>query len=503
MSRKIKIFDTTLRDGEQSPGCSMHLNEKLELALQLERLGVDAIEAGFAIASPGDFKSVKAVAETIKNCQIASLCRALPGDIDASYEALRGAEAPRLHIFLATSPIHLKYKLKMTEQMVLERIAAMVKYAKKLMANVEFSAEDASRTPLPYLLQAIQTAIDNGATTVNIPDTVGYSTPQEMFEIISFLKNNLNGIENVDISCHNHNDLGCGVANSLACVLAGASQIECTINGIGERAGNASLEEIVMALKTRQDFYNAHTDINTKQIYRTSRMLANIIGVQIPPTKPIVGANAFAHESGIHQHGVLAEKTTYEILSPEDVGVPENKIVLGKHSGKHAFNEHLKEMGYELDEKELLDMFEKFKVLCDKKKYVSRKDIEALLAHKERVMGEDEYTLTNFGVSRTTTGRSAATVEIAHKKLVHFATEEGDGPVDASFKAINKIVGKEISLTDFSVASVTEGKDALGEAIVKVKLGENAATGRGISTDIIESSLLAYINAVNKLMLEE
>ncbi len=503
MSRKIKIFDTTLRDGEQSPGCSMHLSEKLELALQLERLGVDVIEAGFAIASPGDFKSVKAVAETIKDCQIASLCRALPGDIDASYEALRGAASPRLHIFLATSPIHLKYKLRMTQDEVLERIAAMVKYAKKLISNVEFSAEDASRTPLPYLLKAIQTAIDNGADTVNIPDTVGYSTPQEMFEIISYLKNNLVGVEKIDISCHNHNDLGCGVANSLACVLAGASQVECTINGIGERAGNASLEEVVMALNTRKDFYGVYTNINTKQIYRTSRMLSNIIGVQIPPTKPIVGANAFAHESGIHQHGVLAEKTTYEILSPEDVGVPENKIVLGKHSGKHAFAEHLKEMGYELSENELLDMFDKFKALCDKKKYVSRKDIEALLAHKEKVAGDGEYALNNFGVSRTTKGRSAATVELVHKELVHFATDEGDGPVDASFKAINKIIAKEISLTDFSVSSVTEGKDALGEAIVKIKYGENTATGRGISTDIIESSLLAYINAVNKLVMEE
>lgn len=385
---------------------------------------------------------------------------------------------------------------------MLERIAAMVKYAKKLLSNIEFSAEDASRTPLPYLLKAIQTAVDNGATCVNIPDTVGYSTPQEMFEIISYLKNNLHGIEHVDISCHNHNDLGCGVANSLACVLAGASQVECTINGIGERAGNASMEEIVMAIKTRGDFYNAYTDINTKQIYRSSRMLSNIIGVQIPPTKPIVGANAFAHESGIHQHGVLAEKTTYEILSPEEVGVPENKIVLGKHSGKHAFNEHLKEMGYELNEEELLDMFDKFKVLCDKKKYVSRKDIEALLIHKERTVSESEYSLTNFGVSRTTTGRSAATVELARNKLVQFATEEGDGPVDASFRAINKIVGKDISLTDFSVTSVTEGKDALGEAIVKIAYGKENATGRGISTDIIESSLLAYINAVNKLAVE-
>ena len=503
MSKKIKIFDTTLRDGEQSPGCSMHLSEKLEIALQLEKLNVDIIEAGFAIASKGDFKSVKAVADTIKNCSVASLCRAVQGDIDASYEALKGAVSPRIHTFLATSPIHLKYKLKMTEAQVLEKIAAMVKYAKSLISNVEFSAEDASRTPLPFLQKAIQVAIDNGATCVNIPDTVGYSTPQEMFNIISHLKNNLYGIEKVDISCHNHNDLGCGVANSLACVLAGATQVECTINGIGERAGNASLEEIVMAIKTRSDFYNAHTDINTKQIYRTSKLLSNIIGVQIQPTIPIVGANAFAHESGIHQHGVLNEKSTYEILSPEDVGVPENKIVLGKHSGKHAFSEHLKEMGYELSQDELLEMFDKFKSLCDKKKYVSRKDIEALMTSKVKVVNDEEFALTNFGVSRTTTGLSSATVELSHKKLVRFATEEGDGPVDASFKAINKIVGKEISLSDFTLNSVTEGKDALGEAIVKLNLGEAFATGRGVSTDIIEASLLAYLNGVNKILREE
>ena len=346
--KRIKIFDTTLRDGEQSPGCSMNLPEKIEMAKQLEKLGVDIIEAGFAIASPMDHKSVQAIAGAVTNCTVASLARCTKGDIDAAWDAVKEAKHPRIHVFLATSEIHMKYKLQMSPEQVLQRISDMVSYAKSFCDDIEFSAEDASRSDWAFLAQCYSNAVAAGATTLNVPDTVGYSTPAEMAELITYLRQNVTGVENVDISVHCHNDLGMAVANSLACVKAGATQIECTVNGIGERAGNASLEEIVMALHTRRDFYDAETNINTKQIYRSSKLLSNITGVPIPPSKAIVGANAFAHESGIHQHGVIANAQTYEIMNSMDVGIPQNTMVLGKHSGKHALREKLISMGYEL-----------------------------------------------------------------------------------------------------------------------------------------------------------
>jgi 2-isopropylmalate synthase len=498
--RKIKIFDTTLRDGEQSPGCSMHFDEKIAIALQLEKLGVDIMEAGFAAASQGDLNSIKEISKKIKNCTVTSLARAVKSDIDAAYEAVKDAVSPRIHTFIATSPIHLEYKLKMTEDEVLQRIKDMVTYSKKYLSDIEFSAEDASRTPLPFLAKAIATAIKYGATTVNIPDTVGYSTPNEMFNIIKYLTENVEGIDKVTISSHVHDDLGLGVANSLACVLAGASQVECTVSGIGERAGNACLEEIVMGLKVRPDIYDAYTNIKTTEIYNTAKLISSIIGARIPANKAIIGANAFAHESGIHQHGVLANKSTYEIISPEDVGVPQNKIVLGKHSGKHAFESHLKEMGIDLTPDEIIKAFESFKHLCDKKKYVSRKDIESIVLHKKGGIKTGIYNLKHYEVIRIKNKYVYASIYLIKEGIEIECSSEGDGPVDAAFKAINTLIDKQIALTNFAIHSVTEGEDALGEAIVKLEFEKNTYTGKGVSTDIIEASIIAYIDGVNKLL---
>ena len=496
--RKIKIFDTTLRDGEQSPGCSMHISEKLEVALQLERLKVDIIEAGFAVASPGDFESVKEVSRAIKNCAVASLARASTGDIDAAYGALKYAAAPRIHVFLATSPLHMEYKLKMSPQTVLEKIADSVKYARGLVPDIEFSAEDASRSDREFLAKACAVAIKNGAATINIPDTVGYSTPQEMYDLIKYLTANVDGAEKAVFSAHNHNDLGLGVANSLAMALAGAGQIECTVNGIGERAGNASLEEIVMGFATRPHFYGAETGIDTHEIYRTCRLIAGITGVSIHPTKPIVGANAFAHESGIHQHGVMNKRETYEIMSPQSVGIPENRIVLGKHSGRHAFAEHLKDMGYTLDETEVNEVFAEFKLLADKKKFVSDKDIEALLSSGIKSRTDRKYALGGFNIN-CSKGVASATVTIVYDNTHVTQAAHGDGPLDAAFNAVNAALKTGYVLTDYNVRSITGGNDAQGESAVKLSYGGSAAAGRGVSTDVIESGILAYIDAVNKL----
>lgn len=497
--KRIKIFDTTLRDGEQSPGCSMHLNEKIEVALQLEKLGVDVIEAGFAVSSLGDFKSVKAIANAVKNCTVVSLTRCVKGDIESSYNALNSAVSPRIHLFLATSPIHMQYKLKMSPEQVLEKIAESISYAKTLISDIEFSAEDAARSDPAFLAKVFSTAIKCGATVINVPDTVGYSTPQEMYDLIKYLKENTEGIEKVDISAHNHNDLGLAAANSLAMVLAGATQIECTVNGIGERAGNTSLEEFVMALKTRESFYNAYTNINTKEIYRTSRLISTVTGVPVSPTKPIVGVNAFAHESGIHQHGVMANRLTYEIMNPEDVGVPQNRIVLGKHSGRHAFSEHLKNLGYDLSAEDLNTYFTKFKDLADKKKYVADKDIEALMTDRNKTAITAQYRLTNFKISSEKTQKSNAAVTLETPLGQKTASYNGNGPLDSAIKAINEIIAKDIVLFDFSVRSVTEGEDALGEASIKISFDGETAVGRGVSTDILEATLLAYIDGINKL----
>ena len=499
--KRIRIFDTTLRDGEQSPGCSMNLTEKIEMARQLEKLGVDVIEAGFAIASPMDHKSVQTIAAAVSNCTVASLARCTKGDIDAAWDAVKEAKHPRIHVFLATSDIHMEYKLKMTREQVLERISSMVAYAKSFCDDIEFSAEDASRSDRAFLAQCYTNAVAAGATTLNVPDTVGYSTPQEMAELITYLKEHVEGIENTDISVHCHDDLGMAVANTLACIKAGATQVECTVNGIGERAGNASLEEIVMALHTRRDFYEAETGINTRQIYNSSKLLSNITGVPIPPSKAIVGANAFAHESGIHQHGVISNAQTYEIMKSTDVGIPQNTMVLGKHSGKHALREKLASMGYELDDQEMENVFARFKDLADKKKNITGSDIAALVRHRRnafigtcKLLGH--VVNTGHGVPNTSYIKLQRGDEVLEDVAI------GTGPLDASFQAINRMLGMEdIRLESFSLNAVTDGEDAVGEAVVKLEDKNGATyTGTGLSTDIIESSIRAYVNGINKMM---
>lgn len=502
MSSRIKIFDTTLRDGEQTPGVNLNIQEKLEIARQLEKLGVDVIEAGFAIASPGDFEAVKAVSENIKNATIASLARAVEKDIDRAWEAVKGAVSPRIHTFIATSDIHLKYKLKMTEDEVLERAVAMVKYAKKYCSDVEFSAEDASRTRIEFLIKVIEEVIKAGATVINIPDTVGYTTPIEFGNMIRAIKEKVSNIDKVDISVHCHNDLGLAVANSLAAVMNGATQVECTINGLGERAGNAALEEIIMGIDTRKDFYKIGHKIDTKQIYRTSKLVSSLTGITVQPNKAIVGANAFAHESGIHQHGVLSEKSTYEIMKPESIGLAQNRMVLGKLSGRHAFEERLKEMGYTtLSPEAIQKAFEKFKSLADKKKVVLDKDIEALIEEKVSEVPEI-YELESFQI--TSGNKSVATSTVSLKKNENIITEAatGDGPVDAAFNAIERAVGMSFTLEDYSLRAVTEGKDALGEVTVRVSKDGKLFVGRGVSTDIIEAGVRAYLNAINRAISE-
>ena len=498
--KHIKIFDTTLRDGEQSPGCSMNLSEKIEMAKQLEKLGVDIIEAGFAIASPMDHKSVQAIAGAVENCTVASLARCTKGDIDAAWDAVKGAKHPRIHVFLATSEIHMKYKLQMSPEQVLQRITDMVGYASSLCGDIEFSAEDASRSEWAFLAQCYSNAVAAGATTLNVPDTVGYSTPMEMAELITYLRQNVTGVENVDISVHCHDDLGMAVANSLACIKAGATQVECTVNGIGERAGNASLEEIVMALHTRRDFYGAETGVNTKQIYRSSKLLSNITGVPIPPSKAVVGANAFAHESGIHQHGVMANAQTYEIMKSVDVGVPQNTMVLGKHSGKHALRDKLATMGYEISDQELEKVFARFKILADKKKNITTADLEALVLHRHNANYENCQLVShvvNAGDGLPNT--SCIKLKRAGEEMEEVAI--GSGPLDASFKAINRMLGLDIKLDSFSLNAVTDGEDAIGEAVVKIEAPNGRRyTGTGLSTDIIESSIRAYVNGINKMM---
>lgn len=499
MERHIKIFDTTLRDGEQAPHCSMNTEEKLEIAKQLEILGVDCIEAGFPISSKGSFEAVEQIAKTIKNSQIAALARAKKEDIDAAYQAIQYAAAPRIHTFLATSPIHMQYKLKMTPEQVLEHIRESVSYARTLCSDVEFSAEDAMRSDPEFLARALSVAIKAGATVVNVPDTVGYVTPEEMAERIRYLYQTVEGIEKVDVSIHCHNDLGMAVANTLAAIRAGATQAECTVNGIGERAGNAALEEIVMALKTRRNLFEAYTNIDTRQISHTSKLVYTIIGQSAPLNKPIVGANAFAHESGIHQHGVLAARETYEIMKAEDIGIRKNKLVIGKHSGRHAIAEKIREMGYTFTEEELTQYYNRIMELCDKKKYVSDSDIEAIVYNKERSAGA--YKLEYFDIHTSTNSSSTCLIKMSRNGEVKETVSLGDGPINAAYNAINQITGNICEeLVNYDIHSVSDGNDALGEVTVRLKSGDRTVTGRGLSTNIIESSILAYINGINKLI---
>jgi len=499
MSRKIYIFDTTLRDGEQTPGVSLNVQEKLEIAKQLQRLGVDVIEAGFPFASKGDFEAVKSIAQNIKGPVIVALARTSKMDIDRAWEAVKYADKPRIHIFIATSDLHMKYKLNMKPNEVLNTAIEMVSYAKSLCPSVEFSPEDGSRTSLDFLYKVLESVIVAGADILNIPDTVGYSTPNEYGAFIKGIKNNVPNINKVMISVHCHNDLGLAVANSLAAIENGAEQIECAVNGLGERAGNAALEEVVMAIKTRRDNFNCYTDIVTEQIKRTSALVSHMTGIQIQCNKAIVGANAFSHESGIHQHGMLNNRNTYEIMTPESIGLKNSSMVLGKLSGRHAFEEHLKELGYvDLEQDKIYEAFLKFKDLADKKKFVSDQDIEALII-QESVQITEIYKLEYFQVSSGSNTLATSTVKIKHEDKNLEEASCGDGPVDATFRAIEKAIGINIKLEEYFLKAIGADKNALGEVTLKIRKDSNIFTGKGISTDVVESSARAYMNAINKM----
>ena len=498
-SRRIVIFDTTLRDGEQSPGASMNLAEKMEVAQALLALGVDCIEAGFPIASPGDFEAVREIARSVRGVQICGLARCREEDIDRAWEAVRHAQQPRIHVFLATSAIHREFKLKMEKSDIIRHAVAGVQRAVGYCPNVEFSPEDAARTEADFLCEVVEAAIAAGATTVNIPDTVGYATPAHMHQVIQTLRNRVPNIDKAVISVHCHNDLGMAVANSLAAVEAGAGQIECTINGLGERAGNCSLEEVVMALRTRNDFYHAHTNVNTRRLVPTSRLVAGVTGIQVQRNKAIVGQNAFAHEAGIHQDGMLKERTTYEIMRPEDVGFATTELVLGKHSGRAALASRIKALGYSLGSDQIQQIFESFKVLADKKKEIYDADIAALTEQEMRQVPE----LWSFVSYNITSGTGQ--IPSVHLRLCRGQNEVatdvvgGDGPVDAVFLAIENLTGISVVCKDFNVHSVTVGKDALGEVMVQIEHGGRMYRGRGVSTDSVEASARAFLNAVNKI----
>jgi len=496
---KIIIFDTTLRDGEQAPGASLNPAEKLEIAHSLSELGVDVIEAGFPISSKGELESVKQVAKAIKGPIICGLARAIKADIDAAHEAVKYSKRPRIHVFLATSKIHMQYKLKKAEDEILKLAVEFVKYARRYCPDVEFSPEDATRTEREFLFRVVEAVIDAGATTVNIPDTVGYTEPGEYGNLIRAIKENVPNISKAVISVHCHNDLGLAVANSLAAIKNGARQVECTVNGIGERAGNASMEEIVMAIKTRRDlFIDVETQINTANIYKASRLVSKLTGLVVAPNKAIVGGNAFRHESGIHQDGVLKERSTYEIIRPEDVGFTGTGIVLGKHSGRHALAERLKELGFSLTAEQLNKINERFKALADKKKNIFDDDLVSMVEDEIRII-KPIWKLESFSINSGTKVVPFAEVVLKYKNKIYPAKSSGDGPVDACFKAIDKITGIKGELQDYRIEAVTKGKDALGEVSLKLKARGKVVTARGSSTDIIESSVRAYINALNKI----
>ena len=499
MKRKIHIFDTTLRDGEQSPGASLTPDEKVKIAKQLERLNVDVIEAGFPVSSPGEMRAVQMISEAVSRPTICGLARMVPKDIDACRRALERAKKKRLHVFLATSRIHREHKLHKKKEEILALARDTVKSAKKDFKEIEFSPEDAARTERDFLLAAVRTAVDAGATVVNIPDTVGYAIPEEFGDLIAYLVKKVPSLgKKVTLSVHCHNDLGLATANSLAAIQAGANQVECTINGIGERAGNASMEEIVMAIDTRKDFIDCRTQIKTEEIVKTSRLVSHLTGMVVQPNKAIVGRNAFSHESGIHQDGVLKKRQTYEIIDPKRVGLSESQIILGKLSGRHAFNERVKKLGYHLGEVELDRAFDRFKKLADQKKYVFDEDIEALIQDEITEVPETwklEYLKTTLETGKP----PEALIRLQRGKQLLEAASEGDGPVDACYKAIEKLTKLKATVSHYAIQSVTGGKDAMGEVNVKIQIEGKEVTGRGASTDIIEASVKAYLFALNKV----
>ncbi len=499
MSREhVYIFDTTLRDGEQSPGNTMNAAEKLRVAKQLEILGVDIIEAGFPIASDGDFESVKQIAETIKLSQVAGLARANFEDIDRAWAAIKRAEQPRIHTFISTSDIHLKYQLRKTRDEVLKIAEAAVKRAKKHTPNVEFSAMDATRSDWDYLCKVFAVAIDAGAITLNVPDTVGYAVPEEFGKLIRYIIDNVPNISQAVISVHCHNDLGLAVANSVAAIKNGARQVECTINGIGERSGNAALEEIVMILRTRKDIFPCDTRIVSEKIYPTSRLITSVTGAPVQPNKAIVGTNAFAHESGIHQDGLLKAKLTYEIMTPQSVGIPKSSLILGKHSGRHAFKDRIKDLGYILNEKELNLAFKRFKTLADMKKDVYDEDVESIIMD-EIVRVPEKFRLAYLSVVCGNMAIPTATVKIEIDGQPYQEASFGDGPVDATLKAIKKIIKTNSKFVKFYVNAITGGTDAQGEVFVKLQEKGRTVIGKGADTDVIVASGKAYVNALNKL----
>ncbi len=499
--KRVIIFDTTLRDGEQSPGASMNLAEKLEVAHALRDLGVDVIEAGFPIASPGDFESVQAIARQVEGPVICGLARCNAADIDRAWEAVRDAARPRVHVFLATSAIHREFKLCMAKEEIIRQAVEGVKRAKGYCDDVEFSPEDGSRTELDFLSEVVERAVEAGATTLNIPDTVGYAVPEQYGDIFRHLKRTVRGIDNVVLSVHCHNDLGLAVANSLAGVQGGARQIECTINGLGERAGNCALEEIVMALRTRGDFFPLLTHINSRRLCQVSRLVSHVTGISVQRNKAIVGQNAFAHEAGIHQDGLLKNRATYEIMRPEDVGLTETEFVLGKHSGRHALLQRARELGYHLDAGQMERVFHSFKELADRKKVIYDADIEAL-CEAQIHEGPSLWTLETF--QAIAGAIPTATVCLWRRDGVIFKDAAvGDGPVDAAFKTIERITGIDVNLRDYQVRSVTVGEDALGEARVEAEYNGKLVRGRGLSTDIIEASALAFIQVINRIVLQQ
>jgi len=498
MKDQVTIFDTTLRDGEQSPGATMNAAEKMRLATQLEKLGVDAMEAGFPAASQGDFEAVKLIAGKIRNTQVTALARTSKEDIDRAWGAIKEAAHPRIHTFIATSDIHLEHKLKMTRDQVIDTAVDAVRYAKTLTGNVEFSAEDGSRSDPDFLCRVFGAAIEAGATTVNLPDTVGYAVPDEFTQLISYIRQHTPNIHRAVLSIHCHNDLGLATANTLAGLKAGARQAEVTINGIGERAGNTSLEEVVMGLYTRNDLLGLNTNINLAEIYSISRLVSMVTGIVVQPNKAVVGANAFAHEAGIHQDGVLKNPMTYEIMKPETIGLARNRLVLGKHSGRHAFKEKLQELGYDLSNGELNKLFDKFKGLADKRKEILDEDIEVLVA-EEILRVPDVYQLDYLNVVSGNVAVPTATVKLKIQGSETLSAGFGIGPIDATFNTISKMVGSRAKLLRFSVNAISGGMDAQGEVTVRLKENGLVALGKGADPDIITASAKAYINGLNRL----
>ena len=499
-NQHVKIFDTTLRDGEQAPGCSMTLREKLRVAKALSDLNVDIIEAGFPAASPGDFDAVKAIADENRGPTICGLARCNPEDIEKVHAAVKGADSHRIHVFVATSAIHREYKLKMAKEEIIKSAVGAIKLARELCDDVEFSPEDASRTELSYLAEVVSAAIEAGAKTVNIPDTVGYTVPSEFDQLFRYLHEHVAGIDDITLSVHCHDDLGMAVANSLAAVKAGARQIECTINGIGERAGNCSLEEVVMALNTRKEFFDVGTQIETTRLYPTSRLVAGITGMHVPRNKAIVGENAFAHEAGIHQHGMLQHASTYEIMRPADVGLNDSNLVLGKHSGRHAFRDRVAQLGFDLDDFEVNRAFQEFKKLADKKKDMYDGDIEAIIMNVDN-SSTGPWTLASMRVVSESDRDASATIALIDENGSTVSeTAEAPGPVEAAFKALEQITGVRLTLRNFELHSATVGDDAQGEVTVTVEHEDLPYRGHGVSIDIVEAGSRAYLEVINRIL---